>query len=360
MLLRICVTILCFVCVSYSAEYTLKAKIQPQVQLKERGNYNDSGSYHYGFHRIKLYNSFEKKLSEKISLRSMLSLDFSERNADAIVKEARILLLYKKRIEVHLGQYKLPFYYNDYCGSSKIAHVSRSFTSEHLRHMLSIGGYKQGFQVIGSFWDEHVTVEAGLFYSEDIDIEGVSGSELFMLPQIKLECTPFQPLKLMYSLIMPNYEAKLSSGEIDRKRVPLHTFSLNYEYKNLYKGGVELFVGPDTVTGKDLLQLQESYDENLSFSLYSNHIVTMTITEKFGLRAAIAGEFLNGLTYIDSRYQDRSFNYALWGTIALSCGKNLSLTVTVNERFDNDFKALHEKEIYVEGTFTPTFIKRKK
>lgn len=357
MLQRVCILIVLFIVIVQAAEFSIKAKIQPRVQIEESGSFADSGRYLYDFHRIKLYTTYRKKLSDRVRVSSALSFDFTEKNVNNLVKEALVSLTMQEYILLRTGQLKLPFYYNDYCGSGEIGHNYRNNTVKHLRKELAIGGYQKGVVLSGLFWKDKIEIGAGLFYAKNIDIEGVSGSELLMLPNLNILFRPIEPLMIRYAFVAPHFEALYIDGQRREKRVPLHSFSLGYKTGSLYKTSLELFWGADTALGKELMQLQETYDENLSFSLYSNHVFAFSLSEKMSLETALAGEFLNGLTFYDSLYRDRQFNYALWGTFALRYGKKLSIAITFNESFDKQFNAKNEKQISVEGTYSPTLIK---
>lgn len=360
MLQRVCLQLLIIFCVVQAHEFTLKAKIQPRVQIKEHGSYADSGDYLYDFHRIKVYTEYHRVLASNLSVQAMLSLNFSEKEIEEVAKEALIALSIRDNLLIETGQMKIPFYYSDYCGSSKIGHSYRNGTSDHLRNSLSIGGYQKGLIISGHMWDKRVALTAGAFYAKNIDIQGVSGSEPLMLPLFRSRISPFDVLTIEYGFIAPLFEAKMVDGALKRARVPMHSLRIAYAPENLYSASMELFWGADTARGKELMQLQESYDENLSFSLYFRNHFSIPLNEKLQLEPALAGEFLNGLTYYDALYRDRDYTYALYGSLALGYGKRLCFMATVVEQFDNRFSTLHRKRIALEATYAPTLFKRRK
>lgn len=350
----------CSAMVTAAESFTLKSKIQPTLSVEQKGSTSDSGDYSLGFNRLKLYTEYKKSLKNSVSLSGDLALDFSKKEIAEIVKKAQVEVEFRPEIALAVGQYKVPFLRNDYMGSGSLPHIHRSFTSNHLRDELAITGYKQGVSVRGSFLEEKLSYRAGLFYDETMDLKGFDGGELVMLPSVLLSYSPVPSLEIRYGGLFPEFCSELIDNTIKKKRLALHSFSVSYEAPKLYETALDLFIGVDTAEGRELMQMRAGYTENTSLSIYTNHTFKVPVKEKSQLLFSVAGEFLNGLTYYDDLYNDRAYTYALFGSAAFVLRKNFRVDLTLDERFDKDFKAIKEKRAVLQCTFSPTLLSRSK
>lgn len=344
----------------FADELVLKAKFQPLLSIEEKGYFATEGDFDFTFQRLKLYVTYDDEISGGKTVSGSLSLDFSEKKIEDIVKDAQFLFAPIEPLSFGLGQRKIPFLYNDYCGSEKLFHSVRSLTSKHVREVLLVGGYKKGGWLKGVVGDDYFLYDVGLYYEPELDIEGVSGSEISMLPVIKISTKAIKSFVIDYSILLPLFEMRLYDGSLKRKRVVLQSLSARFKADKLYRTELDLFIGADTTLGKELMQFIPSYDENVSFSLYSNHVFAVPLKETLTLTTAVAGEFLNGLTYYDGLYHDRAYNYGIWTTLGLSYKKKLSFKCGFSERFDNDFQSLNWKQFSFQCTYSPTLLKWEK
>lgn len=357
LLLTICT---CSCVLSATESFKLKSKVQPIIAIEQNGNTRDSGEYALGFNRLKLYAEYRKSLSGEVSVSGDISLDFSEKEIAQMVKKTVVKIGFRPEIALTVGQYKVPFHHNDYIESGSLAHIHRSHTSKHLRDELAITGYKQGVSLCGKFLEKKISYRAGLFYDNSMDLKGFEGRELLMLPSLYLTYRPVSSIVFTYGALFPEFSAKSVDDAITKKRLALHSFSASYEAPKLYETALDLFIGVDTAQGKKVMQLRAGYDENTSLSIYTTHTLKIPVLEKSQLRFSVAGEFLNGLTYYDGHYNDRAFTYALFTTAAYSIRKNFSVAVTLDERFDKEFKAVNRKRAALQCTFSPTLLSRSK
>lgn len=344
---------------AFATDFSIKAKLEPYLLFSEKGNFADSGAFDYGFNRLKLYFTYREKLKSNAILESRLSFDFSHTEFENIVKEARFKATLKAPVSLGIGKYKPPFYYNDYCGSSKLGHIYRNATTAHLRDLLSIGGYQLGADVSYTL-KELYSISVALFYNERFDVKGINGTEPFMMPLLELKAKPLPFLKLSYSAFFPEYQARLLDDSLIKERLALHSVHISAQTPKVYESTLDLFWGVDTARGRKLKTIHEAYSENLSFSLYTNHVFSFALSEKHQFITSLGGEFLNGLTYSDGYYWDRLFNYVLSGSLGLSYGKKLVVRTTFNEKFDRSGNALQQKRFALQLTYTPTLLKRKK
>lgn len=346
--------------VSAADSFKIKTKVQPLISLEQKGSTSDSGDYFLGFNRLKLSTDYEKMFAGEKRIAAELSLDFSKKELDKLVKKATLSLTFRREIALKIGQWKVPFYTNDYVGSGSLRHVHRNFTTYHLRNELAVTGYKQGVSLEGTFLEERLSYGAGLFYDESKDIKGFDGSELVMLPSLHISYKPWEFLSLEYGGLFPEFCTKTVQNNMEKKRLSLHTFSIAYEAPVLYDTELDIFIGVDTADGREMMQFQLGYTENTSMSIHTNHRFRLPLKEKSALHFSVAGEFLNGLTYYDGEYHNRAFTYALFGTVAYIIRKNLQVEVTLDERFDNNFAAIKQKRAALQCTFSPTLLSRSK
>lgn len=341
-------------------EFRMDGVIQPHIRIRENANYTDSGDFVWGFRRLKVSFNYDDSLLKSLKIKGFLSLDFANKEVTEIIRKAGFQATFNDYLRLQGGQFKVPFLYNDYCGSDNLIHSDRSFTSDHLRKELTVGGYQQGILLSGSLKEKVLSYSVGLFYSDDIDRKGYSGKEFFMIPHFKVAVEPLTFLSLSYGIIAPAYSAPLINGADNEKRFVLQAISVRCKAPKLYRTELDIFLGVDTADGKALMNLHPSYDENVSFSLYSNHQFSFPLGEGAEVVVALAGEFLNGLVYYDGLYHERTYNYALWTTAGISVKKRFGCKVSFNERFDRDFSPTFHKEIGLEVSYTPTFVKVKK
>lgn len=340
--------------------FKLKVKVQPLLSVSEEGNLTSSGKFKYGFNRLKLYGSYKEAFSSGRNIEGKVSLDFSEDSIENIVKNAFIESQLHPYLGIKLGQYKVPFALSDYGSTDMLGHIYRSESSRHLRTHLQVAGYKPGITVTGTFWNDKIHCGLSLFWEESLPTKGFDPLDLVSLPSLQISVNPLEFLSFHYGLIVPGFATLDIDSKRTRTTLPLQTLALQVSLPKIYRTDLELFFGVDTAKGKELMMFQESYDDNCSFSLYSNHVFTFQTNDNSHISLAVAGEFLNGLTFYDGIYNSRSFTYNLQGTLGYFFKKNVGLQLGFKEQFDDAFKATKQKRISLQCTYVPILIKRSK
>ncbi len=138
-------------CVSYghSRDIKIETTIQPLLQLKEKGDFSRDGESELGFNRARLGFTYGESINS-LSIKSKLSVDFTEDTFDEIVKNGYIGVEVIPEFGFTVGRFKGVFGYENRVSSKKLPLVFRSETSSHLKKELGISGFLDGVRFSGT------------------------------------------------------------------------------------------------------------------------------------------------------------------------------------------------------------------
>ncbi len=339
-----------FLLSSSRADIKIETFIQPMYSFEEKGSWDKDGDSEFSIHRAKLSVKLTKKY-KPLSISSNLEMDLSERNFENMLKNAYIILKFFPALKAKFGRFKIPFGANSITGSSDLWTVHRSYTTDHIRDELKVGGFQNGAILYGSFL-KFFSYSIGAFNYEENRIEGTHIKDILDFPVAKISFDPLKKISINYMFTAPQAGVSMPRGSIKAMRLFLHDFSIELALKKWYECFFEAFIGIDTSDFKEAYEyLKPDYKENLAYSLYTLHSFIISLTKRTDIRLTNGFEYLNGLNCFGGKNENRSYYFSLLQAIRISIGKKLSLELSYDNRYDDDFKSTGYRRISGQITF---------
>ncbi len=340
--------ILVLIAFATSAEIGIGTKIEPLFSVKENGSLSDSGKATSELHRAQISMKIRDKTTAGFTISGELSLDATEKSTEAMIHNGYVQIEFAKPIGVEVGRSKPSFSRNASIGSSKLPAIYRSWTSEHLENELGVAGYIDGVRLFGELFENRLNYAVSLNHAVSDERDGFSAGNLVSLPIVSIGSEPIKGLNVRWDMAFPLSAISTTTGATTEIRPVLHDWSVHYKVPKLYSGSFELFLGPDTAEGRLLKTINESYKQNISYSLQTMHEFSVPLSEKIDAFGALGAEYCNGLNRLNGTYVDRDFYWATTIAAGANYGKFLRLLVSADEQFDSQVKQKHQTRLAVQ------------
>jgi hypothetical protein len=309
------------------ADINLDLFLQPWSFL-EQGN----GNFEIGLHRAQTALRAEEK-SGAIKTAGKLRINFSESSIQEAIENAWVSLTFKPYLRFKAGKFKIPFGANNLVAAPRMPTVYNSFTTSHLKSDLYVAGYRSGAMVYGDITPiAHFSV--GTFEYPLHNLPGTETSDLFRLPVARIGMQPCRGVGIDYMVAAPELARVSNNGGFSSLRLVLHDIAVTYDNLRWYRGSLEYFLGVDTTDVPEVQMLYDGYRNNVAYSIYSAHTVTLPFFRLGDLRLTTAAEFLNGLDRMYEQFVYRPFYYAFTQDIQLLLGKGVIMECSYDMRFN--------------------------
>lgn len=340
---------------------SIETFIQPYLVLSENGNWQNRAETTPLIHRAKLSFRLNSKILNDSQIKGRLSIDIAEKEFSDFIKNAYVSIEPIEQFSIKAGKFKTPFGSHFLISSKDLKTIYRSHTTKHLKDELNIAGYNYGIAIYGKF-NDMIKYEAGVFKFINNDIPGFHIKDIFDYPVLSLEFNPLENISISYKSTLPQTGTVSENGEVLYKRFLFHDILVTFKSPNkLYETFFNTFIGVDTSEVKDAQVFFRGYEENVAFSLFSNHIFNWKIKSNYTFSLATGFEYLNGLNWIgEDQYENRSYYFALSENLQIKYKNKFFLQFSFDNKLDNKFKSINESRFAVQATYCDQFNLSKK
>lgn len=349
------VSLLLFLPTIFASEAALEidATVQPlySIEFLEAGAFADKEEIEgFSIHRAKVGLTFEKAYQNHAYL-AEVSVDFTEKELEEILKDSWLSLRLRPQIEFKVGKFKSKFGLESSLASSKLPLIFRGELSRFIRNKATIGGTQLGLEIGGEI-NRYLQYSLATFNFSGFTTPGgtfiAQVNRSTALPILTLSSKPHDIVLLQYSLAIPFIGAVTEDNTITGGRYFFHSFGTKVRTKR-YEGLAEILIAPDTTTYQKLA-LYLDYDEPVSqaFSITNSYIQPLKKENKLSFHSRF--EYLNGLSFNWLTFSDRSFYYTFTEGIKFTNRKRFAIEVNVSSKCDIDFKSINETKLSIQAS----------
>jgi hypothetical protein len=292
------------------------------------------------------------------SLETALEIDFSEKKAASMLKDASISLQLNTAVGFKVGQFKIPFGQESQQSATKLPTIWRSSLTQHLRDELAVAGRGKGAMVYGSPL-EGLSYQLGVFDYAGHHAQSLEPQVLIEHAVVGVHYRFSKHLDFTYGLSVPQLSHELYTKEARNHRYLFHDLGIATQPCAWYEARAELFIGPDTADGKLFFGYLDNYQEIVSQGLTLTNTFSFALPHEQELMVTLQGEYLNGLGYQDYHYVDRSSYFVLGSGIKLLASKRFFIDISAQGLFDKNFALNQDGRVAIQLTSLSSFTHKK-
>ena len=323
--------------------------LQPWSRVEQNDAWYANGKFEIGLRRA-AGALRAQQMAGPIRVTGQVRFDMAESSVQGALYNAWVACEFKPYLRFKAGKFRIPFGGSTLVAPSRLPTIYESFTAEHLQYNLLVAGYRSGAAIYGEL-SGLADFAVGTFEYPLHRLSGTRTSDLYRLPVGRLSLHPFPVARIEYMVAAPQMACYGGRDGINSRRFLLHDIAMTVEHGGWYRGFLEFFSGVDTSEVKLMQDLWEGYGDNVAYSIYSSHTVTVALPWNLKARLTTAGEFLNGLNYIFEQFSYRPFYYVATQDVQFVLGKGIVMEASYDMRVNERLHGFKQQRIAAQISF---------